>query len=211
LGDDSNGANISPKTIFAIVAATTSFVIITQLDVVLANKFFSPVMASQYAAAAILGKAILYIAGGLVFALFPMVVSNDVNRISSAHLMKQAILLTIVFCLPICIVYFFFGGHLITFFYGDKYPEAGNLLSYFGFAMLPMALILVMEHFLLAKSRILFTLIVMLLVPIQIFIIYRWHDSLFNLIGSVFFIGSLAFLVGVVILFREFKLSISNK
>lgn len=203
---DSKVSDESPtkfRDIFAIISATSAFVVMSQLDVILANIFFSPILASQYAAAAILGKAILYIPGGLVFALFPMVVNNDVNRISSRHLMKQAIAITCALCLPLCIIYFFFGVNIINFFYGEKYPLAGELLSYFGFAILPMALIMVLEHFLLAKGRILFTLVFVVLVPIEIGIIYCSHQSLYSLISAVFIVGFLAFLIGIIVLYRE--------
>ena len=195
----------SSRDIFLIVAATTSFVMMSQLDVIMANQFFTPTIASQYAAAAILGKAVLYVPGGLVFALYPMVIRNDANQISSRHLMKQAITTTLLLCLPICIFYFFFGEYLIQFFYGNKYPEAGELLGYYGFAILPMTLILVMEHFLLAKGRILFTLIFVLMVPAQIIAILFLHNSLLSLMSIMFITGCIAVLIGLIILIVENK------
>jgi O-antigen/teichoic acid export membrane protein len=196
----------SSKDILLTVAATTSFVMMSQLDVIMANQFFAPEIASQYAAAAILGKAVLYVPGGLVFALFPMVIVNDANQISSKDLIKQAIATTFILCLPICICYFFFGRGLIEFFYGNKYPIAGELLSYYGFVILPMSIIMVMEHFLLAKGRILFTSIFALLVPVQIAAIFLWHQSLFILMGIVFIVGSAAVLIGLSILGAENKI-----
>jgi O-antigen/teichoic acid export membrane protein len=203
--DKSDSGLITIKSSIVVIIASTSFVIMTQVDVVLANHFFSPLMASQYSAAAILGKAVLYVPGGLVFALFPMVVSNDANHTSSVNLIKQAIFITTILCIPICLFYYFFGGDLVSFFYGDKYPQAGELLGYLGFAFFPMSMLMVMEHFLLAKGRLLFSLIFVILVPLQILAAYLWHESLFQLVGIIFMAGSIAIVLGFVVLWSDIR------
>lgn len=194
---------ITKKSALTIIVATSSFVMMTQIDVILANYFYSPFLASQYAAAAILGKAVLYVPGGLVFALFPMVTSNDVKNSSSLSLIKQAICITTLLCMPICLFYFFYGEELVRFFYDDKYPQSGELLAYFGFAIFPMSIIMVLEHFLLAKGRLLFSLIFVILVPAQIIAIHFWHESLFQLIGITFVTGIVAIILGIFLLWSE--------
>jgi len=202
---DDDKTILTIKDCFLMASASTSFVIMTQLDMVLVNQFFPSDIASNYAAAAILGKAVLYIPGGLVFALFPMVINNNVNNISSAYLIKQALIITLIFCLPVSLIYFFFGVNIVEFLYGNKYAMAGNLLQYFGFLMLPLALMMVFEHFLLAKGRILFTLIFVLLVPLEILALQYLHESLYQFMSVMFIFGIAATFLGAFSLWFDFN------
>lgn len=197
--------NLGIKNIISILVANIAFTMMTQSDMVFVNYFFTEDLSNQYAAAAILGKAVLYAPGGLVVILFSLVAGNQVLKKPSGLLVLQSIILTVILTMPVCWIYFFYGSEIIEFFYGDKYIEAGKLLRYFGFAVFPMSLVLVVEHFLLAKNRMVFTWIFMFLAPIEYVTIYIFHDSLLQVLSIIFAYGIFLNLLGFLILWMEFK------
>ena len=143
-----------------VLSATVGFAVLSQLDVPLANRFFEPSVASAYAAAAVLGKAVLYIPGGLVMALFPMVAANETRSESSGRLLRQSLLATLALCGAVVVGYAIFGKQVVSILYGGRYPGAGALLGLYGSAMVPLAIALVMKNFFIASGKKTFSWIV---------------------------------------------------
>jgi O-antigen/teichoic acid export membrane protein len=191
--------------VISILVANVAFTMMTQSDMVLVNYFFSEDLANQYAAAAVLGKAVLYAPGGLVVVLFSLVAGNEVLKKPSGLLVFQSIIFAVILTIPVCGIYFFYGAEIIELFYGNKYVEAGKLLKYYGFAILPIALAQVAEYFLLAKSRMLFIWIFICLAPVEYITIYFFHDSLMQVLSIKFGYGIALVLLGFSILWMEFK------
>lgn len=182
---------------FKILLANTAFTIITQVDVVLVNWYFVAGDAGIYAAASVLGKAILYLPTGIVFTLFAMVAAHDSIGKKHTLLLAQALLLTFVICLCASIFYLSFGSELIKAIYGNGYMSSGNLLGWYGVAMIPMALILVAEHYLMAQGKLFFAWILLIIAPLEIFLIYHFHANLMDVVRIVTLCGFLALAIGV--------------
>lgn len=180
--------------------ANVALALLTQIDMVLVNRYFDAGPASQYAAASILGKAVLYLPGGLVLALFPLVAEQHARREDSREILRDASRATLVLCGAGALVYALFGPWLVRSFYGPGYAEAGRLLGWYGFAVLPTALVVVAENFLLAKGRVLFAWLFLALAPIEIAVIHVWHPDLRAVIVTVGATGLLVALAGYAIL-----------
>jgi O-antigen/teichoic acid export membrane protein len=163
----------SPPKLYVlpVLIANLGFVAMTQLDMVLVNWYFSSAEASTYAAASVLGKAILYLPGGILLALFPMVAKNHSDNISSMRLIRNAVISTLLICGAITLIYWLMSDWLITLFYGDRYLGSGQILRWYGLAILPMALAMVAEHFLIAQGRTLFCWLYLLILPFHLLII----------------------------------------
>lgn len=194
-----------PSKIFPVVVANGAFAAMTQLDMVLVNWFFEPHIAGQYAAASVLGKAVLYLPGGLVLAMFPMVAENHAKQVASAHFMIQSVLITGLLCGAVAFIYWIFGNVIVNLFYGESYEGAGELLRWYGFAIFPMSLVFIAEHFLIAKGRVLFAWLFLGFAPIQIGLIYFWHESLLQILAIIGGCGFAMMFVGYSLLWREFK------
>jgi O-antigen/teichoic acid export membrane protein len=111
-------------------------------------------------------------------ALFPMVAERKAKGERSGHLLLQAVTLTAILCCAAATIYFVGGEWLVGLLYGDRYRPAGQVLRYFGFAMFPMAIVLVAEHFMIAKGRILFTYLFVVAAPVEIGAIALFHQDL---------------------------------
>jgi O-antigen/teichoic acid export membrane protein len=188
---DIKNQGLNFKIILPVMLANVAFVMMTQLDVVLVNYYFDSDLAGEYAAASVLGKAVLYLPGGLVTVLYPMVVEQHAMSKASSHLLFQAVSATMFACSLAALIYWFFGPALVNFFYGGKYILAGKYLSLYGFAILPMALVMVAEHFLIAKGRVLFAWIFLIIAPLQLLAINFYHQDIESVIyiiaaGGVF-------------------------
>ena len=201
-------ARLSFKSVLPVFIANVAFAAMTQLDMVQVNYYFPAHEAGLYAAASILGKAVMYLPGGIATALFPMVAENHARDEASAHLLLQAVGLTALLCGAGAVFYFFFGEGIITFLYGGGYQGAGEVLKFFGFAILPMALVMVAENFLIAKGRVLFAYLFVIIAPLQLAAIYFYHESLQMVVAVVGASGLLLALLGYGLLWRAFRRSL---
>ncbi len=174
--------HLSIKSAIPVLIANLSFVVMTQIDILLVNHYFDTHQAGIYAAAAILGKAVMYLPGAIVIAMFPMVVENESRSQSSSHLLLNAMALTAGLSGAGALFYFFFADEIMTLFYGQKYQGAAELLKYYGFAMLPMTLVMVAEHFLIAKGRVIFAYVMMLGIPLVLSAAQTYHDRLIDIV-----------------------------
>lgn len=201
----SNTTHLLFKSAMPVLLANVAFAVMTQIDMVLVKYYFSEQEVGIYAAASILGKAVMYLPGGIAMALFPMVAENHASGKSSAHLMFQAVGVTALLSLTGALFYYFFADSIIVLLYGTDYKEAANVLKYFGFAILPMALIMVAEHFLIAMGRVLFAYLFMVVAPLQLIAIYYYHDTLLDIVAVLSISGIILVVSGYGLLWRTFK------
>ena len=198
---------VSIKTIYPVMLANIGFIAMTQSDIVFVNYFFDADVAGMYAAASVFGKAVLYLPGGILMALFPMVSEKQAKNQSSARLMIDAIAITLIICGSAALIYFFLSEEIIRVAYGDQYIEAARILKWYGFAILPMTFVMIAEHFLIAKGRVLFCWIFALILPLEFFAILHWHQDLLTVLMVMGLFGLLMALLGYGILAKEWLAS----
>lgn len=187
-----------------IILAAVGFSALTQLDVVYASMYFSPSEVGQFAALSVLGKAIFYLPGGFAMAIFPAVVRNEIEGKSSILQLAKVLVFSSIMCLFGAIIYLIFGDLIVKIFYGPSFSEAGNLLGYYGLAVIPLGLIMLGEQFLIAKGRTLFTWIFLVVAPLQYLAIRIWHDKLSDLIWIIGISGLVILLLGYGALVYEY-------
>lgn len=211
------GLAIAPQTtlkgitftdVWPVLLANVLFAAMTQLDMVLVNWFFAAEDAGQYAAVSVLGKAVLYLSGGIVLSLFPMVAEKHTQNTSTTHMLRQAVTLVALFSGALALLYWLIGRWLVPVFYGEHFTVAGELLRWYGFAIMPMALVMVAEYYLLAQGRLLFVWLFLLIAPIQILAISVWHANLMQVIWVIGLSGGGLAAIGFLLLWvQEQKMS----
>lgn len=195
---------LSLKPALPVFSAHLGFALMTQMDLILVNSFFPAHEVGLYSAAAILGKAVMYLPGGFALALFPMVAENHERNDDSLHLLLQSLGLVFILSGFGACFYFIAGDWLIQVLYGAKYQGAGELLRYYGFAILPTTFVLLIKSFLIAKGRTLFAYSILPFSLIQITAIFFFHQSLFqvlSIIGATSLVLSLIGLMPVLLQF----------
>lgn len=191
-----------------VVLANVSFALMTQADVVMVNYYFVASIASEYAAAAILGKAVLYLPGGIILALLPMVAEKHAKLEDSDQMVVQAAIATFVLCSMLAIIYYFFSQEIMQILFRNKFESGGQYLKYYGFAILPMAMVMVAEYFLIAKGKILFAWIFFVVSPFQLLAVHFLHREADSVIFIVGFSCSIVMVVGYFLLWLDLS---SNK
>lgn len=194
------------KTATPILIASMAFVGMTQLDMFFVNYYLPSDVAGNYAAASVFGKVILYLPGGLAMALYPMVASNHSNQKSSTSILKKALSATFISSLILCCIYLIFGKYILNFFYSEKYTYAYIILGWHSLAMIPMALILVMENFLIAKGNIIFSWIFLIIFPLQIIALNFFNNSPFMIIAVIGLSGLIVLMTGSIFIIYKYKL-----
>jgi O-antigen/teichoic acid export membrane protein len=197
--------HIAFKSVIPVLLANFSLTVMLQIDMIMVKYFFSEQDAGMYAAASILGKAIIYLPGGIAIALFPMVASSHSKGESSEIILFQALLITFLLCSFGAIFYYFLGEKIIVAFYGESYQSAGHLLKFFGIAMMPMAIVMVLENFLIAKGKVLIAYIFMLIAPIQIIAMYFYHDNLLMIVSIMSIGGYSLMFIGLGLALKVYK------
>jgi O-antigen/teichoic acid export membrane protein len=182
--------------IYPVLIAAIATAAMTQLDMVLVNWYFPPREAGLYAAASVLGKTILYLPGGLIVVLFPMVSELHAKGGSGFKIFRQAVIATIICSGAISLIYWTYGDFIILIFYGPNYEGAGQILRWYGFAVMPMAIVIIAEQYLIAKGRVLFAWLFLIIAPFQILSIHLWHSELWMVLLIVGFFGSLLAFIG---------------
>lgn len=177
----------------------------TQIDLILVNRYFEPTIASQYAPAAVLGKAVLYLPAGLVTAILPIVAASDARRERSFGHVAQALAATALLCGGAALFYFIAGSRFVRLLYGDKYGQAGFLLTMYGAAMVPMALAMVMQGFLFARGRALYCWAIAFLALAEVIVIRSWHPSLHAVIGTVASFNTALAVIGGILMVPELR------
>ena len=181
---------VSWKFYLSVLLSSGSFAAISQLDVALVNYMFAATEAGHYVAAAVIGKSVLYLPGGIVVALLPTVAKEHGEWDRS--LAFKIASTTVLICVPPCIVFFLFAESIISVLYPATYMPAAKILAYYGFAMLPLALMLVFEFYLIAKGKVIFAFVLLLIGPLQAIALVNFTVSANEAMSVLFCSGVLA-------------------
>jgi len=204
--ENSEPINIKLTDIFSILMANLAFAVMTQVDMVLVKHFFSAYDAGIYASASVLGKAVMYLPGALVLAMFPMVAESTTLQLTSGYLIRRAMIITIFLSGSGALLLFALPGWIIRVFFGAPYLEAISVVHFFGLAMLPMALLLVQMNYFVAKGKVIFSVILTLGAIMEISLIFYFHGSLLNIISILLGVGGILSMLGFILLYFEYKL-----
>lgn len=194
-----------PLTFFIqAMAANFAFAILTQADMILVKYFFSPDDAGLYSFAAVIGKTVMYIPGAIVLALFPLVSSSKVRDEGTMNLILKALALTMLLSGGSVLILYFFPEQIISIFFGGKVLRAAHITGFFAIVMLPMAFILVLMNYNLARGSSLFVYIMIICSIIQVTGISFFHDSLISVLKVILISGSLCVLLMFIALGIEY-------
>lgn len=191
------GEHLPFSRVMPVFVANLAFAVMTQADMLLVNRYFQGHEAGVYASAAILGRAVMYIPGSIVLAMFPMVSETKALNKSGGRLLFKALLATSVFSGGGALLFYFSPGWTMGTFFGAGYLEAAPLLKYFGLAMLPMAFLLVFMNYFVAREKTVFAYIMAVCAALEIAAMHFYHAVPLDIVKAVSAAGVLALAGGV--------------
>lgn len=183
--------------------ANLCFGIMTQFDLVLVKHLFGPQLAGTYAIAAVLGRAVMYLPVALVMALFPMVAESHALHNDPKPFLWKALSYTFLLSGAGALLCWLFPYQILAFLFGAKYLDAGPLLRLYGSAMLPMALLLVVMNFSIARNENKVWRLVAWGALSEVALIGLWHSDLSQILTAVFIGGTASLILTLVPVLRS--------
>lgn len=190
--------------VIPIFLANLSFAILIQGDIVLVKYFFTPHEAGIYSSAAVIGKAVIYLPGAIVMSLFPMVASNKARAEGTLHLILKALAITLLLSGGGAVILYLFPELIVSIFFGDRFTSAIPIIGLFAIAMLPMAVIMIVMNYNMAKGGRYFAYVMLACAAIQIAGIINFHDSPVSILKVILYSGLFCMIILFMLLAIEY-------
>ncbi|MDT8445867.1 MAG: oligosaccharide flippase family protein [bacterium] len=175
------------REVWPLLMGNAAFMVISQSDIILVKALFSPEEAGYYSSAAIVSKALMYLPGALILSLFPMVAANSAKQEGSFHLLIKALGLTALLSGSGALAFFFFSEMLVSMLFGAKFLTSVALIPKFVMAVFPMALLMVLMTYNMARGGLASIFILLIGAIVQVVWIYQSHQSLLNVLDVIFY------------------------
>lgn len=132
-----------------VLAAMISISIPSNLDVILAKFFFSPVEAGLYTSVSVLGKIIFFFSGAVGMVMFPMITERYARGEDTRGILKKSIIYVATLSGGLALIYILFP-QIVVWIFGEKYVDAVDLVAPYGMAMFFVALTSILMNYYLA-------------------------------------------------------------
>ena len=151
------------------------------LDVLFVKHYFSAVDAGFYAAASIIGKAILFSSSAFLTVMFPKVSFNYHKGEGSSKILVSTLFYTFIISLAAIILYFSIPTFISHLFFGEEY-KISSFIGLFGVAvaLFSMSNVIFTYNLAIEKTRFVYMLLPLLTIEIIGFIMF--HNSLKEII-----------------------------
>jgi len=174
--------------------------IFSNIDVVLVKHFFPATEAGYYAAAALFGRLVFFVAGPIAGVMFPKVSDLMEKGLDYFSTLKKALALVFLISSAASLSFLLVPAWFILPLFGEAYLPAASLLFLFGLSMLFFALSNMLVMFCLSVQRYFFLPILLFFSLLEIVLIYLFHSSLIQVLQMMllsFFLLFLSLLPGL--------------
>jgi O-antigen/teichoic acid export membrane protein len=127
--------------------------VIVSIDLAFARAYFTPHAAGVYAAAAVLGKAVLWLPAVITQLVFPHLAEQSANKEKTSHLLRRAVLVILAISGTAVVGLYLLGGPVFTILYGDRYDGASDIAWKIGLAMLPLTIVNLLLYQFIARGQ----------------------------------------------------------
>ena len=138
---------------WAPVAGLALLLILQEIHVIVVKHEASDDAAGAYAAAAVAGKAIIWVAVGLGLYLLPEAARRTKSGIDARPVLMQTLALIGLLALPMVLVYTVAARPLLETVFGEDFGPAASALPWLGMSMALLACVYLAVQYLLALGR----------------------------------------------------------
>ena len=163
------------RQMVTMLVGSLAFASLTNTDILLANYFFDDAQAGVYAAAALVGKAVLFLPAAVVTVLLPKAAERVAAGRTSRNILLASAGVTVVLTLAAAGVLALIPESLLVWAFGGEFRDATSLLGWFGLAMTAAALVNVYLSVYFAERDARFPLLVLGGAIAQVVAISLWH------------------------------------
>ena len=160
-----------------LLVGSLAFASLTNVDILLAAYFFSGNVAGIYAAAALVGKVVLFLPAAIVTVLLPKAATRAAAGFASRRILLASLAVTLVICLVATAVLAVIPESLLVRAFGGDFRQSTALLGWFGLAMTAAALVNVYLSVYFAERDARFPTLVLGAAVAQIVAVAIWHPN----------------------------------
>ncbi|GFP34837.1 hypothetical protein HKBW3S43_00629 [Candidatus Hakubella thermalkaliphila] len=166
-----------------VMISIVCFLGLITMDMVLVRHFFEAEDAGHYAAAATLGKIVLFLPGAISLVMFPKTSELKVVTQKSLKIFYKSLLTVFILSGAVTLGYFLFPTFIVSIMFGQKYLFSVPYIGFFGIAMTFFALVSVFISYLLSVKK--QGLIYFLLVAafLEAGLIWLFHDTFYQVLS----------------------------
>jgi O-antigen/teichoic acid export membrane protein len=191
-----------------LLVGSLAFASLTNVDVLLAAHFL-PSQVGVYAAAALVGKVVLFLPAAISIVLLPKAAARAVEGRASSWILLASAAVTLVVTLSATVVLALLPESVFVWAFGGDFRQSTALVGWFGLAMTACALVNVYMSVYFAERNPWFPLLVLGAAVAQIVTVSLWHPSPRSIVqvtlvcaGTTLLIHELAFPHAVVRIWR---------
>jgi O-antigen/teichoic acid export membrane protein len=166
------------KYLLPVGMASTSFIFLTSIDLILVKHFFTPIQAGFYSIAQMVGKVILFFPSAISIVMFPKVANSYARKEKTANILKHSLFYVGFLTLIAVVVCILFPKLLLMIFTGKVYNECIPLIRLFSSAMGLFSLLNIFLMYYLSINKIRRILPFIFGLIIEAVLIYIFHGSL---------------------------------
>ncbi|MBS3091786.1 oligosaccharide flippase family protein [Candidatus Pacearchaeota archaeon] len=171
--------------------------LVQSIDVILAKRFFDPVIAGQYAVVNLAGKIIFFATVAISKTMLPLSSENfeNNNEYNTKKIFYRALIMVVGICLIISAIYALFPSKIIQLLFGSQYIDASHILlnMSLAFTFISLANIILIYGISINKSVKLSFLIIF--VVIEIGLLWGFHQNIY-MYSLAMIASSLLLLIG---------------
>lgn len=160
-----------------MLVGSLAFASLTNADVLLAAYFLPADVAGVYGAAALIGKAVLFLPAAIVTVLLPKAAARAAEGLKSRRILLASVGVTAGLTLALTGILALVPEGLLVWAFGGDFREATGLLVWFGLAMTAAALVNVYLSVYFAERNTWFPLLVLVAALAQIVTVSLWHPD----------------------------------
>jgi O-antigen/teichoic acid export membrane protein len=160
-----------------LLVGSLAFASLTNADVLLAAYFLPDDVAGVYGAAALVGKAVLFLPAAIVTVLLPKAAARAAEGLTSRRILLASVGVTAGLTLALTGILALVPESLLVWAFGGDFRQATGLLVWFGLAMTAAALVNVYLSVYFAERNTWFPLLVLGAAVAQIVTVSLWHPD----------------------------------
>jgi O-antigen/teichoic acid export membrane protein len=160
-----------------MLVGSLAFASLTNVDILLAAYFLPADVAGVYAAAALVGKAVLFLPAAIVTVLLPKAATRAAAGVTSRRILLASAGVTAGLTLALTGLLALVPESLLVWAFGGDFRQATGLLVWFGLAMTAAALLNVYLSVYFAERNAWFPLLVLAAALAQITAVSLWHPN----------------------------------
>jgi len=177
---------------FHTLLAFTAITVLTNVDVVIARLFLTPVQAGNYSAISVLGRIAFYAPAGIAIVLFPKSAESATRGEDSKRHYRLSIGLTVLIVAVICLVYWLLPGTVMRFLFAGKYQNAAPYLLKYSLGMSFLAVTYLCVNYGLSIGKTGIAYLMLAVMGIQLGLLFVFHQSVSDFVNVMLISGALS-------------------